>query len=353
MNPQPPPPLPVAAAAAPAVPPRCRERCGCIPFLVFLLALVCALSFGTLRWLEPKEEAGRVVVEFLEQNSEAEMQAHAARVTSGEVLRRAVKLGGTAEPQLADDAREALAKHTEVSLSGPHLTITVHEHRKSPAAQAGFLAQALHEDLIDVAMDRSRRFSQALEARINLQVVTVDKARLERNDLMRRHALMPAEVAAAEQQAAEFSARLARSRADLVMLEARLKATPEADPAKAALAVEQAALKAALEEYAALAAESVKEKDLRLLNRSELDAAQVRYDSALALLQKLRMEAEDLRIREGVVLRPTRVISEPRMVAVPARKAEKFLRFTAACSAVLLGALLLSAVAAKLLRRSA
>jgi hypothetical protein len=352
MNAQPPPPLPTAAA--PAAPSRCQSRCGCVPFLVFLLALVCALSFGALRWIEPKEEAGRVVMEFLEQNSEAEMKAHAARVTSGEVLNRAVKLSGTVGPQnLVDDLRDRLARHTEVSASGPHLTITVHEHRKSPAEQAGFLAHALNEDLVDLAVERMRRVSQNLEARINLQVVTVDKARLERNDLMAKHDLMPAKVAAAEQQAAEFSARLAKSRADLVMLEARLKATPEADPARAALAVEQAAMKAALEEYTVLAAQSAKERDLRLLNRSELDAAQVRYDSALALLQKLRMKAEDLRIREGVVRRPTRVISEARTIPVPARKAQKFLQLTAAGSAVLLAALLLSAFAAKLLRRSA
>jgi hypothetical protein len=349
MNPQPPPPLPTAAP--PAAPSRCQSRCGCVPFLVFLLALVCALSFGALRWLEPKEEAGRVVMEFLEQNSEAEMKAHAARVTTGEVLHKAIKRSGTVEPLVMDELRARLAQHTEVSVSGPHLTITVYEHRKSPAAQAGFLAQALNEDLIDLAVDRMRRFSQNLEASINKQVVTVDKARLERNDLMRKHDLMPAKVAAEDQQAAEFSARLAKSRADLVMLEARLKATPEADPAKAALLVEQAALKAALEEYASLAAESAKEADLRLLNRSELDAAQVRYDSAVALLQKLRTELEDLRIREGVVLRPTRVVSEPRTVPVPARGAQKFLRFTAAASAVLLGALLLSAAASKLLRR--
>jgi len=323
-----------------------------VPFLVFLLALVCALSFGALRWLEPKEEAGRVVLEFLEQHSEAEMKAHAARVTSGEVLRRAVKLSNAVEPQTApDEACDRLAKHTEVSVSGPHLTITVYEHRKSPAAQAGFLAQALHDDLVELANEGSRRVSQNLEAKLNQQVVEVEKRRLERDDLMRRHGLMPAEVAAADAQTVEFSVRLAKARADLVMLEARLKATPEADPARAVLGVEQAAMKAALEEYTALSAASAKEKDLRLLNRAELDAARVRYDSALALLQKLRMELEDWRIREGVVRRPARVISEARPVPVPARKAQKFLRFTAAGSAVLLGALLLAAVAARLLRR--
>jgi hypothetical protein len=349
MNPQPPPPLPTAAP--PAAPSRCQSRCGCVPFLVFLLALVCALSFGALRWLEPKEEAGRVVMEFLEQNSEAEMKAHAARVTTGEVLHKAIKRSGTVEPLVMDELRARLAQHTEVSVSGPHLTITVYEHRKSPAAQAGFLAQALNEDLIELAGDRMRRFSQSLQSELNKQVVAVEKARLERNDLMVKYDLAPAKTAAADAQVAELSARLAKWRADLVMVEARFKATPETDPARAALAVEQAAIKAALEEYAVQAAQWAKEQSMHFMNRWELDAGQERYDSARALLQKLRAELEDLRIRESVVLRPTRVVSEPRTVPVPARGAQKFLRFTAAASAVLLGALLLSAAASKLLRR--
>ena len=362
MSQSPPPPPPTL----PAGPPPFRKKCcpgGCAPIFVFLLAVICAGSLVALRCgcTLRTEDGGRVVMEFLEQNSKEEMKAHRKNAMSSGVLDNAVKrlnlvvenelrTGTPGSGKVHEDVRDRLLRNMQVDVDGRFLTITVYEKEQSPAALVNAVAAALDEDIKAVRETRWRTFSQNREARIRMHTEMAEKARLEWLDHMVKTKLDPAQVAAAEAQEAEMRARLAKVQAEFVMLEARLGTAKDGDASKEQLLAEVESVNAVKKAYEIQVQKGTEESTRRILRQSEYQAARAGYDLQLATLQKLREENIAAQIAEGVVQRPTRIVDEARAIDAPDRKARRRLQLAAVISGILLAASLLASLT-RFLRR--
>lgn len=323
--------------------------------MVFLLTVACACGIVALRCgLLPKEDAGRVVIEILDKPTKAEMQAHSERIRSSAVLERVIKnLNAAQSPRGRDEVRDSLQGNLDVRVSGPFLTVTLYEKNQSPAEFAHGVAQAYEEDLKRETETGAKLVMQMLASQITINEASTEKARLEWLDIMKKHDLRPdAGSVVAEVAEKETATRLAGARADLAAMEAGMKLKDADDPGLAAMKSETAALTGQIGALENAAKEQHVELLSRLQRRSDMDYARDRYDSQLRLLSNLREEYANRTIRANVVLRPTRIVEEARTVEVPDRRLVKFVRLGTAGSAVLLAALLLTALATRLCRRA-
>lgn len=322
--------------------------------MVFLLTVACAGGLVALRCgLLPKEDAGRVVIEILDKPTKAEMQAHAERIRSGAVLELAVKdLSGAQPRNVREDIRDRLQQNLDVTASGPFLTVTVYEKTQSPAELANAVAEAYRNDLNALADDIWKREAQNRVAQITLMELTVEKARLEWLDIMKKHDLRPeAGSVIADAAAKEIAARLAKANADLAMLESGMTGKEAADTDLVAMKSSAAVLTAQISAWQKMSKEQEAEVLSRLQRRSDMDYASERYESQRRLLHNLREEDMKRNISAGVVKRPTRIVEEARPLTVPDRRLVKFVRLGTAASSLLLVALLLTALATRLCRR--
>lgn len=347
-------PSPPPAAPPGGPPPSCKKRSqGCVPLLVFLLAVICAGSLVVLRCGWAVRNTGRVVMEFLEQNSKEEMEAHRSMAVSGQVLDAAVKrlnLDPGPQGQGRYEVLDRILKNLQVDIDGRFLTVTVDEREKAPAALANAVAAALDEDIRTVQMEYERRISQNREAQIRVLMESAEKARLEWVDTMIKMDLTPAKVAAEEAWDAEMRARLAKAQGDLILLETQLGASKESDDARAPRLAERDALKAAIADYQKHVKAGAEQAASRLNRHASCEGAKIVYENCLTMLQKLRMDQMNARVAEGVVKRPTRIVDEARVIQAPDRRFRRNLEMTAIISGVLLAASLLASVT-RFLRR--
>lgn len=354
MNPPAPSPAPGPDPGGP--PPSCKKWSqGCASLMVFLLAVVCAGSLVVLYSGWAVRNTGRVVVEFLEQNSPEEMEAHQRMAVSGTVVDAAIKRinldpAGHRAGGPNYEVRDRILKNLQVDIDGRFLTFTVDQREKEPAALASAMAEALDEDMINVREEYDRRISQNLEAQIKNTMESAEKARLEWMDVMKKMDVSPAKVAAEEAGEAEMRARLAKARGDLIVLEARLSVSKDGDEAKAPLIAEHAALKAATAEYQKQVQAGTEQAAARMHRLSECEVMKKRHEEQVALLHKLRVTRMDSRVAEGVVKRPTRIVEYARVIQAPDSRFRRNLGMAAVISGVLLAASLLASVT-RFLRR--
>ena len=323
--------------------------------MVFLLAIAGACGLGALYGgFLPKEDAGRAIIEILNNPSKDAMKAHAQRIRSGAVLEKVIKnLNAAQSSKGREEVRDSLQQNLDVTVSGPFLTITVYEKNQSPAEFANGVAQAYDEDLKMEEEINAKRESQNLQGQITVNESSAGKARLEWLDIMRKHDLRPdAGSIVNDAITREIATRLAKDSAELVELENRILVTDPTDPLLADKKAAAEALRAQIKSWQ----KAAKEQDMELLSRtqrrSDMDEAKYRYDSQGSLVHKLREESMDRNISEGVVKRPTRLIEEARTVDVPDRRLVKLVGLGTAGCAVLLAALLLTALATRLCRRA-
>jgi hypothetical protein len=334
------------------------EAVGCLPAVVFLLALACGAGLFVLRSeLLPKEDAGRTVIEIMDAPTAAEMKAHVRRITSGEVLKLGLKnLNPPNQLELPGVWEERLNRLTDnvvASAKGPFITITAFGSQHPPAALAHDVAQAYSEFLKDAIEQDRRRYNQALVAHINLGIAETEKARLEWIDLSRKHAVAPdgkAQGEAAYEK--ELASRLAKARADLVMLEARIGTLKDDDPNKTAAVTEVQTLRAVIEQLKSAAAQAVTDSIAAEYRRAEADYAKANYDRQRHHLEGMRNDDIKRRLKESVVLMPTRIVEEAAPVQAPDRRIRKNVKAGMVVSGVLMAAFLLAALASRLARRS-
>jgi hypothetical protein len=323
--------------------------------MVFILTVACAAGLVGLRCgCLPKEDAGQTVIEIMDAPTPAEMKAHVTRVLSGEISKRAVKLAfNQSDPEgVQQEREERLRENLEASATGPFITITTFDKQRSSAEMANVVARAYEEYLINGIEESSRRFRQALMAQITLEESATEKARLEWLDLTRRHGFTPDGKSLSDAAVAkETATRLAKARADLIILESRAAGLKDDDPAKASAATDVQALRDTIKQFTAATAEMDAAAFSREQNRAEVDIAKEKYERLRNHLSRMKQENLDRNLKESVVLMPVRVIEEARPVKVPDRRIRKFVRFGVIVSAALIVALLLSAAARRLCRR--
>ena len=345
---------PVPSPAPPPVRPAAKDT-GCLPFAVFLLTVAGACGLGALRLgLLPTDYAGRVVMEILDEPTKDEMKSHAERIRSAAVLDRLIKnLNAAQSSKGREEFRESLQQNLDVKVSGPFLTITVYEYVGSQTEMASAMAQAYDQDLKSETETGWKRVSQNLQARMTIMGDDVEKARLEWLDIMQKHNLRPDGASViGDATLKEIAARLAKDTADLVEKENYINKLDAADPELAGKKADAAALRAQITTWQKAAREQDLELLARLRRRCEMDEVKTRYDGRLRFLQEMQEEARSQTLTNGIVLRPTRIIEEARTIEAPDRRIVKFVRLGTAGCAVLLAALLLTALAARLCRRA-
>jgi hypothetical protein len=350
----------------------------------------------------PKERAGRTVLEIMGTPDKQQMKAHVTRILSGDILKRAFA---------SAKGVEQLRENVEVSAQGPFITITAYASDMKEAGLAAAVANSYDEDLRGQDEGVHRRANQAIEAFINIKGGETETARLNWMEIMKKYQLTADGRSLADETAAsEMTSRLAKAKADLVPVTQRVAALKERDTDKVAAAIlaspsADAALKGKCQEYFDLKATAsvggappeaaanlkttrerlnsridsyrtqsemevqalrtqissydaaVQELDKaafsRLNRRSEMDQAKMTYDSQKAMLNRLKDEAMERRVKESVVQMRSRVIEEAAAVEVPSRFARRVTRFTVIGCAVLLAALLVSSFAGRCCRRTA
>lgn len=379
--------------------------------MVFILTVACAAGILALRCgCLPKEDAGQTVIEILDSPAPAEMKAHVNRITSGDVLKDVAKyVSGSMPAKLRDEMTNRLRRNLEVSADGPFITITVYEDRRSPVEMSGAVATSYEEDLIKEFQIRRQLVIQNLAAHITQEEGEVEKARLAWLDFMKKYEFIPDGTSPVDTIAvSEIAARLATARLELAMAGQRAAALQDSDLEKALTAAaalpgekgvsfrDELAVFSQLKAAAAApgappaAASKLKaqrdqateavghaivslqsevrlhsleistletalkqhEQNLRShqMRRSEMDTAKEKYERQLKLLNGLKEESMDLAVKNGVRLRPVRVVEEAHPAKVPDRRIRKFVRLGVIASATLLAASLLSAFASRLCR---
>ncbi len=344
----------VPSPTPPPVRPAEKDK-GCLPFAVFLLTVAGACGIGALRLgLLPTEYAGRVVMEILEKPTKEEMKAHSERIRSSEVVERVIKnLNAAQSSKGREEFRDSLQQNLDVKVSGPFLTITVHEYHDSQIEMASAMAQAYDQDLKSETESGWKRVSQNLQARMPILGDDVEKARLEWLDIMQKHNLRPdGGSVVADATMKEIADRLAKDTADLVEKENYINGLDAADGELAGKKAEAAALRAQITTWQKAAREHDLELLARLRRRCEMDEVKTRYDGRLRFLQGMQEEVWNQTLANGIVLRPTRIVEEARSIQTPDRRITRFVRLGTVGCAVLLAALLLTALATRLCRRA-
>jgi hypothetical protein len=325
--------------------------------MVFLLALACGAGLFVLRSdLLPKKDAGRAVIEIMDSPTAAEMKAHVRRITSAEVLKLALKNPNPANqlepPGVPEERVNLLTENVAASANGPFITITVYGSEQSPAAMAEAVARAYSAYLIETVNEDRRRYHQALIANINLAVAETEKARLEWMDLAKKHGAAPDGKAHSEAAVEkELASRLAKARADLVMIEARTGLLKEDDPNKSAAVTEVETMRAVIEQLKSAAARAVTDSIAAEYRRAEADNAKANYDRQRQHLEGMRTDDIKRKLKESVVLMPTRIVEEAAPVQAPDRRIRKHVQAGVVVAGALMAAFLLAALASRLVRR--
>ncbi len=345
---------PVPSPTLPPVRPAGKGT-GCLPFAVFLLTVAGACGIGALRLgLLPTEDAGRVVMEILDEPSKDEMKSHAERIRSAAVLDLVIKnLNAAQSSRGREEFRQSLRHNLAVKVNGPFLTITVHEYQDSQIEMASAMAQAYDQDLKEETETGRKLVGQNLQARMTIMGDDVEKARLEWLDIMQKHNLRPdGGSIIGDATLKEIAARLAKDTAALVEKENYINGLDAADGELAGKKAEAAALRAQITTWQKAAREQDLELLARLRRRCEMDEVKARYDGRLRFLQGMQEEARNQILTNGIVLRPTRIVEEARSIQTPDRRITRFVRLGTVGCAVLLAALLLTALATRLCRRA-
>jgi|GEM_PF-4663667 len=320
--------------------------------MVFILAVAGGAGFLSLKCgCLPKEDAGQIVIEILDSPTPAEMKAHVRRITSGEVIRRAARnAGGDLPDKVRGEMQDRMHRNVEVSSEGPFITITAYDDRGSPAEMANAVATSYQEDLISETVEPRRRVAQNSMGQITLNEAATEKARLEWLELAKRHKFTPDGTSPAETVAGrEIATRLAKAKVDHALAKQAETGSEGPDLELAqdktkGIALEVTTLEAALKQH---------EENIthRVQSRSEMDTAKAKYERLLKLLNNLKEERMEQNVKDGVVIRPLRVMDEARPVRVTDRRIRKYVQFGVKASAVLVASFLLCALAGRLCRR--